>query len=43
MSKILIIKFRYENLRNEVHVEYNETIDGIVIKHNPQILGRTNN
>jgi hypothetical protein len=39
MSKILITKFRYENLRNEVHVEYHETIDGIVIKHNPQTLG----
>jgi hypothetical protein len=37
--KKLILRFSYENLRNEAHVEYNETIDGIVITHNPQTLG----
>jgi hypothetical protein len=36
---MLIIRLSYESLRNEVHVEYNDTIDGIVIKHNPQTLG----
>jgi hypothetical protein len=39
MNNNLFIRFRYENLRNEVHVEYNETIDGIAIKHVPQTLG----
>jgi hypothetical protein len=33
------IRFRYTELRNEAHVEYNETVDGLVIKHNPQALG----
>jgi hypothetical protein len=37
--KKVIIRFSYENLRNEVHVEYNETIDGLVVKHNPLTLG----
>jgi hypothetical protein len=35
----LFIKFRYTELRNETHVEYNETIDGLVIKYDPQTLG----
>jgi hypothetical protein len=33
------IRFRYTELRNETHVEYNETIDGLVIKYSPQALG----
>jgi hypothetical protein len=37
--KNLIIRFRLENLRNETHVEYNETVDGLVLKYNPQTLG----
>jgi hypothetical protein len=39
MNNNLIVRFRYEHLRNEVHVEYNDTVDGIVIKHVPQTLG----
>jgi hypothetical protein len=39
MNKTLIIRFRYENLHNETHVEYNETADGLVIRYNPQTLG----
>jgi hypothetical protein len=37
--KRLFIRFRYIELRNEVHVEYSETVDGVVVKHNPQALG----
>jgi hypothetical protein len=33
------IRFNYTELRNEVHVEYGETIDDIVVKHDPQTLG----
>jgi hypothetical protein len=32
----LIIRFRYEHLRNEAHVEYNETVSGLITKYNPQ-------
>jgi hypothetical protein len=37
--KKFFIRFHYTELRNEVHVEYYETIDGVVVKHNPQTLG----
>jgi hypothetical protein len=37
--KNLIIRFKYDHLRNETHVEYNETVNGLVIKCNPQTLG----
>jgi hypothetical protein len=37
--KRFFIRFNYTGLRNEVHVEYGETVDGIVVKHNPQMLG----
>jgi hypothetical protein len=30
---------RYENLRNETHVEYNETVDGLVIRYDAEKLG----
>jgi hypothetical protein len=33
------IRFRYTELRNEAHVEYNETVDGLVVKYSPQALG----
>jgi hypothetical protein len=36
MNSNPIIRFRYEHLRNEAHVEYNETVDGLAIKYNPQ-------
>ncbi|MDR2383039.1 MAG: DUF6261 family protein [Prevotellaceae bacterium] len=39
MIRNLIIRVNYENLQNEVHVEYNETIEGIVAKFNPHMLG----
>jgi hypothetical protein len=39
MNNNLIVRFRYEHLRNEVHVEYNETIDVLIVKHNPLTLG----
>jgi hypothetical protein len=34
MNRRLMLRLSYESLRNEVHVEYNETIDGIVVKNN---------
>jgi N12 class adenine-specific DNA methylase len=34
-----IIRLSYENLRNETHVEYNETVDGLVIKYGAETLG----
>jgi hypothetical protein len=37
--KNLFIRFIYTELRNETHVEYNETFDSILINHNPQTLG----
>jgi hypothetical protein len=37
--KRFFVKFNYTELRNEAHVAYNETVDGIVVKHNPQMLG----
>ncbi|MDR0726338.1 MAG: DUF6261 family protein [Prevotellaceae bacterium] len=39
MNKRFIVRFRFEHLRNEVHVEYNGTIDGLIVNHNPQALG----
>ncbi|MDR1553899.1 MAG: DUF6261 family protein [Prevotellaceae bacterium] len=33
------IRFNYTALRNEAHVEYNETFDSIIVRHNPQALG----
>ena len=36
--KRIFIRFNYTDLRNEVHVEYNENVDGIVVKFNPQTL-----
>jgi hypothetical protein len=36
--KRFFIRFNYTELRNEVHVEYIETVDGIVVKHNPETL-----
>ena len=34
-----LIRFNYTELRNEAHVEYHETLDGIIVKHNPETLG----
>jgi hypothetical protein len=39
MNKILIIRFKYEHLRNEAHVEYNETMDSTMIRYDLQTLG----
>jgi hypothetical protein len=39
MNKNLIVKFSYEHLKNETHVEYNETVNGLVVRFNPQTLG----
>jgi hypothetical protein len=39
MRKIFI-KFNYTGLRNEAHVEYNETVDLIVVKHNVKLKMR---
>ncbi|MDR2563252.1 MAG: DUF6261 family protein [Prevotellaceae bacterium] len=38
MDKQTISKFRYENLRNEAHVEFNETYLGVVDRHEPEEL-----
>jgi hypothetical protein len=35
----LLIRFKYRDLRNENHVTYNETIDGLLIGYHPQTLG----
>lgn len=38
MNKPLITRFRYENLRNETHVEYNQTYTGVIVRHDPEAL-----
>jgi hypothetical protein len=35
----IIIRFRYEHLRNEVHVECHESVDNVFVKHAPALLG----
>ncbi|MDR1405900.1 MAG: DUF6261 family protein [Prevotellaceae bacterium] len=37
--KKVIVRFDYHNLRNEVHVEFNSTLDALFIKFNPETLG----
>lgn len=34
----LIKRLEYERMRNEKHVEYHETVDGIFVKYNPETL-----
>ncbi|MDR1592839.1 MAG: DUF6261 family protein [Prevotellaceae bacterium] len=39
MNTSFIVRFRYESLRNEVHVEYNETVNGLLNRFDPKPLG----
>ena len=39
MSKNIISRLNYNDLRNEAHVEFHETTDIVIIKHNPSVLG----
>jgi hypothetical protein len=39
MKKYIIIRFNYESLRNETHVVYHETFNGLVQKYDPDRLG----
>jgi hypothetical protein len=34
-----IIRFRYEHLRNEAHVEFHESVDNLFVKYPPESLG----
>jgi hypothetical protein len=37
--KTIIVRFSYENLRNEAHVECHESVDNVLVKHDPALLG----
>jgi hypothetical protein len=37
--KAILIRFRYEHLRNEAHVEFNTTVNALFVKFDPVTLG----
>jgi hypothetical protein len=39
IMKNLILRFDYQSLRNETHVECQETCDGVIVRFDPDKLG----
>jgi hypothetical protein len=39
LTAAIIIRFSYENLRNEAHVEFHTTVNALFLKFNPSTLG----
>jgi hypothetical protein len=37
--KKIIVRFNFHSLRNEVHVEFNSTMDALFVKYGPEALG----